>query len=198
MAKKKSDSIPTYHSTKQVVEFKANIPPNAKLLIDDALHNQTSDKVDLISFTNQIQSTSAIISGTITALNSTLKEIENATYARLEPNFTAQVTESIEPLKTELDLIKNQLQNVKDSLEPIGKTLLENAAFFSNSISAQGKIQSIESSISSIFIRLDKIENDNNIRWNRRSTVINILFTILGTAIALLGIAVTYWLGLLK
>lgn len=149
-------------------------------------------------FSNQINNTSSMIDGTIEALNSTLQELNNASFARFEPNINAQITRNLEPFKNDLDSLRSQLQNVKDSLEPIGKSLLENVAFISNSIAVQGKMQATESAITSIFIRLDKIESDNNVRWNKRATVIGILCTLLGIVITLLVDAVTNWLGIFK
>jgi hypothetical protein len=147
---------------------------------------------------NQVNSTSDIIGGTIESLRSTLLDIENATFARFEPNIKAEIATSLVPFKNDLDLLKNQLQGVKDSLEPLGKTLLENAAFFSNSIAVQGKLQGIDSIIATILKRIDLIEDDNNKRWNKRATFINILWTLLGVVITFLGVVVAYWLGVIK
>lgn len=149
-------------------------------------------------FSKQINNTSLIIGGTITALNSTLQELDKASFARIEPNINAQIVKNLEPYRNDLDSLRSQLQSVKDSLEPIGKSLLENVTFFSNSIAVQGKLQGIDSINATILKRIEMIENDNNRRWNKRATTINIICTLLGVAITFLGVVVAYWLGVFK
>jgi hypothetical protein len=206
MSKKKFQSVPESHpDNPNIQEWLKKYPAIAASIPYDTDPQEWVKRflsvtppqhiIDNIEAVNRVN---IMLGGTLMKLDSALQDIDNSPIAILEPNINTQIAKYLEPYKVELDSLRSQLQNVRDSLEPLGKSLLENAAFLTNSIAVQGKLQVTDSAITSIFIRLDKIESDNKDRWNKRATVINILFTLLGIFIALLGVAVTYWLGIFR
>jgi hypothetical protein len=151
-----------------------------------------------IELSKYLNHTNNQIGGTITALNSTLQDLDQVSFSKIEPNVNAQIAKNLEPYRADLDSLKIQLQAVKNSLEPLGKFIQENLTFLSNSIAVQGKLQVIDSAISSLYRRLEILENDKNQGWNKRATIINIICTLLGVGITFLGVVVAFWLGAFK
>jgi DNA repair exonuclease SbcCD ATPase subunit len=174
---------------------------NITLKIDDAYHQLISGNTGISAISAQIYSSSDELGGTIAALSSTIKKIEDDTYARLEPNVSAQIAANIEPIKAEIASLKeinSQLENTKSSLGKVEKFINDNKNSFLDLITAEGKYQRIESDLSSIRTRVEKIEGSKNISWNRTSAIISILIAAIVMSFSCLSLTVSLYVAFFK
>ena len=92
-------------------------------------------------------------------------------------------------LARELVSTKNKLAELEET-QVVLKNALENfirnnVAFLQNATTAKGKLNSIESELESMNKRLEKLEDNKKIRWNRSTTIISIITAIISTVAAI-------------
>ncbi|HLN45628.1 MAG TPA: hypothetical protein VK209_07975 [Candidatus Sulfotelmatobacter sp.] len=122
------------------------------------------------------------IGGTITALDNlqkTLQAVETNAFSFIESNIDKKLTENIKPIQIQLESTQRQVGETIESLKRLGGFIEENRNYFINLISVEGKISGFESQISSIQQRLEKLEDDKNINWNKTTTVISLSVAVL-------------------
>ena len=99
-----------------------------------------------------------------------------------------QINERISPVKKELELIKNeilpQLQQSQQALISLEEFMRNNVTFLKDLTSAEGKLDSFKDEISSLSRRLEKVESDKAISWNKAATIISVVVAILSMSIA--------------
>ena len=95
-------------------------------------------------------------------------------------------------LAEELASIRNefaQLQAAQTALNRVFEDFIrDNAKFLQDAITAKGKLDCIESEISSIMKRLEKLEENKKVRWTNRIAIISTITAIISVAIAVVSV----------
>lgn len=151
---------------------------------------------------NFINSTGIIIGGTIStleALKRTIQVAENDTFSAIESNIDKKLTQDLQPIHTELENTKKQLEITTDSLKSLGSFIEQNKPAFISLISIEGKMQGLEGLVSSIGDRVEKLETDRNFKWNQTATIITIVVAILSLCCGVtIGLISGFLPGLIK
>jgi CHASE3 domain sensor protein len=103
----------------------------------------------------------------------------------------APIESQLATIKTVIDQYEEQKKFI-DSLVPL---LKDNAPYLMASIASQGKLQVIESGNASILKRLEKLEDNKNINWNRITTITAIVIAIFGLFSTCLSVIVALYVG---
>ena len=171
---KKDDNV---SDPKYTVVFPTKLPPQY------AAPQSAQESVD--NFTNQINSTGTVLGGSIEALS---QRIDSFEHFLVQPDLENQINERISPVKKELELIKNeilpQLQQSQQALISLEEFMRNNVTFLKDLTIAEGKLDSFKDEISSLSRRLEKVESDKAISWNKAATIISVVVAILSMSIA--------------
>lgn len=143
----------------------------------------SQDSVD--TYTDQLNSTGTVLGGSIEALSQRINTIE---HILVQPDLENQINARLTPVKKELELIKNeilpQLHQSQEALNSIEEFMRNNATFLKDLISAEGKLDSFKGEISSLSRRVEKVESEKTLSWNKAATIISIIVAILSVSIA--------------
>jgi len=64
----------------------------------------------------------------------------------------------------------------------IEEFMKSNASFLVDLVSAEGRLRALENETSSLNKRVEKIESEKNLAWNKAVTILSIIVAILTTA----------------
>lgn len=141
---------------------------------------------------NLVTSSGIAIQSTIDFIDGKLQAIENVEATVLDPQVITQISN----LKQEIEGVRlealSQLKESKDTLDTVANFMRDNATFLTNAIAVNGKMQSFESSISSLLQRVEKLEADKTIKWNQWATIISIIIAFCGICVALGGVVAAF------
>ena len=127
----------------------------------------------------ELNSTGTAIGGTIGSLN---RKVETIEQILVKPDYMKKISLIENELKAIKVEILPQLEDSKKALSKIEEFMRNNASFLTDLVSAQGKLRPLESEISALTKRMEKIESEKNLAWNKTTTIISIVIAILGTA----------------
>lgn len=162
--------------------------PRPHSYVVDLLEDFPAYLVRAEKYMSNVSSTDTIISETVDALSKNIQNIEKA-FSTSEDGIISLLDERLEPLKSEITVIRDEtlplLQQSKESLKTVGDFIKDNTNLLTDLIGSQGKLRSIDGELSSIYKRMEKLESERNISWNKTTTLISILIAFVTTVAAI-------------
>lgn len=130
-------------------------------------------------------STGSMLGGTITILDN-LK----STISTIESNIGEKISTDLIPIRNDLDTTKKVVEETTENLKNLRSFINNNEHLFTNLISVEGKMSGFEGQMSSLQNRVEKLESDKNINWNKTTTIISIIVAAIGTCCGIAGVIV--------
>lgn len=149
----------------------------------------TSDR-SAISAGEFVNASGSMIGGTISVLDNlraTLQAAEKNTLAVIESNIDKKLSQDLKPIQTDLESTKKQVEEARESLTTLGRFIDSNKASFVSLISVEGKMGGFESQMSSIQNRVEKLEAEKNIKWNKTTMIISLGIAAIGMCCGIVG-----------
>ena len=102
---------------------------------------------------------------------------------------------NIKPKYSELDTVKSQVQETRNSLSALKEFLDNNATFLTNLISTEGRMVGAESLLASVSHRVEKLEQERTTNWNKNITIISVIIAFISTCVAVIGTSLAIYLA---
>lgn len=139
-----------------------------------------------------LSDTDSLLGGTITsleALDLTMKRFQDDANRTSKPDIKKQVSEITEPIKEELQVVREQIQNTTNALGSMKGFIDENKEALTTLISVNGKMGGLEGQMDSLVGRVSELEADKKEKNQNKLNVFLIITTIISICIALASCA---------
>ena len=143
-----------------------------------------------------VTASGTMIGGTISALEGLRTTLQDAGYKTsllIESSIDKKLTQDLKPIQEDLESTKKQVEDASETLKTLGSFIESNKHSFVSLISVEGKMGGMESQMSSFQTRIEKLETDKNITWNKNTTIIALIIGFIGSCCGVLGVIVAFF-----